>query len=62
MASQIDTTRIYTSVDEADSPSKVKCDKCQVYVVPRGINSTRKSAPGEKHCPNCGHVFGRANH
>lgn len=59
---QTDTTRIYTTADEATDPKLVNCPNCTVNVVPRGINSTRKDAAGEKHCPNCGHVFGRANH
>lgn len=60
--SQIGDTRVYTSVDEKDSPKKEQCPKCSVYAVPRGINSTRPDATGEKHCPNCGHVYGRDNH
>lgn len=64
MAKQIDETRVYTSLDEADSPKKMKCDLCQVYAVPRGITSTRKDdiQGQETHCPNCGHVHGRKNH
>lgn len=64
MPSQIDKTRVYTSLDEKDSPLKIKCKLCQVYAVPRGITSTRKNDLGsqEKHCPNCGHVHGRKNH
>lgn len=64
MGSQIDTKRYYTSVEsEADANAKaVKCTNCKVIAVPRGINSTRTAAEGEKHCPNCGHVHGRANH
>lgn len=64
MATQIDTTRYYTSVESESDPAatKVKCVKCQVFAVPRGIVSSRTSAEGEKMCPNCGHVHGRANH
>jgi uncharacterized Zn finger protein len=64
MASQVDKTRVYTSLDEADSPEKIQCPLCKVYAVPRGISSTRKNDIDgqEKHCPNCGHVHGRKNH
>jgi transposase len=62
MASQIGTTREYTHVDEATSPKLKTCPLCKVKAVPRGITSTRESATGEKHCPNCGHVHGRDNH
>lgn len=62
MARQYGVTRVYSSVDEATSTKKQQCPKCKVFVVPRGISSTRAVAAGEKHCPNCGHVFGRANH
>jgi len=62
MASQIGVTRIYTSVYEKEKPTLTQCPKCQVRVVPRGISDSRYDYPGEKHCPNCGHVFGRANH
>lgn len=64
MAKQIDTTRIYTSVDEAEAPNKRKCDLCQVYAVPRGITEIHKHDlhGQETHCPNCGHVHGRAHH
>jgi len=64
MATQIGQTRVYTSVDEANAPSKVQCPLCKVYAVPRGITSTRKHdiSGQEKHCPNCGHVYGRKNH
>lgn len=58
---QIGDTRIYTSVDEKTSPSKTECPKCQVYAVPRGITSSRTTAAGEKHCPNCGHIYGRTD-
>jgi ribosomal protein S27AE len=56
---QIGDTRVYTNVDEANSSKKQQCPKCKVFVVPRGISSTRPTAAGEKHCPNCGHIFGR---
>jgi transposase len=64
MASQIGDERYYTSVEsENDSAANmVTCVKCKVKAVPRGITSTRTSAEGEKHCPNCGHVHGRDNH
>lgn len=62
MASQIGDTREYTHVDEGSSPKLKLCPKCQVNAVPRGINDTRESASGEKHCPNCGHIYGRDNH
>lgn len=57
--SQIGDTREYTSIDESASKLKAQCPQCQVLVVPKGINSTRPGAPGEKHCPNCGAIFGR---
>lgn len=57
--SQIGDTREYTSVDEGTSTLLTTCPKCQVKAVPRGINSTRPGADGEKHCPNCGHIYGR---
>lgn len=57
MASQIDTTREYTNVDESSSPRKVKCTLCKVNIVPKGITSTRGIPVGEKHCPNCGKVL-----
>jgi uncharacterized protein YjdB len=57
--SQIGDTRVYTSVDEKTSTKLVQCPQCKVNVVPKGINSTRPGAEGEKHCPNCGHVIGR---
>lgn len=64
MASQIGKTRVYSSIDEKNAPSLVTCPNCKVQVVPRGISSSRKHDIGdmEKHCPNCGHVFGRKNH
>lgn len=64
MATQWGTTREYTSVDESERQDLRQCPKCHVYVVPRGITSTRKDDIDgqEKHCPNCGHIFGRANH
>jgi len=62
MASQWGTERIYTTVAEKDSPEKEMCPKCKVIAVPRGINTTRYGVPGEKHCPNCGHIYGRDNH
>lgn len=64
MASQIGTTRVYTSKEaELDTAAtRVRCVKCQVTAVPRGITSSRSSAVGEKHCPNCGHIHGRKNH
>lgn len=62
MAKQIGVTRVYGSKDEANSTKKQQCPKCSVFVVPRGISSSRATAKGEKHCPNCGHVFGRKNH
>lgn len=60
--SQIGKTRVYTNVDEKNSPAKVQCAKCQVYAVPRGISSSKPTASGEKHCPNCGHIHGRKDH
>jgi ribosomal protein S27AE len=57
--SQIGDNRVYTSLSEKDSTLKTTCPQCKVLVVPRGINSTRVTAEGQKHCPNCGHVFGR---
>lgn len=64
MGTQIDKTRVYTSLDEADSPKLTQCPLCKVKAVPRGITSTRKDDHGsaEVHCPNCGHVYGRKNH
>lgn len=65
MASQIGVTREYTSVDESERSNLTTCPLCKVKAVPRGISSTRKDDLGvgaEKHCPNCGHVHGRANH
>jgi len=56
---QIGDTREYTSIDEAASRLLAQCPQCQVKVVPKGINSTRPGAAGEKHCPNCGAIFGR---
>jgi len=56
---QIGDTREYTSIDESASKLLAKCPQCQVKVVPKGINSTRPGAAGEKHCPNCGQIFGR---
>jgi len=60
MATQIDTTRIYTSHDEETRSDLRKCPQCQVYAVPRGLTSTRKDdINGERRtCPNCGHVYG----
>ena len=58
---QIGDTRVYTSLDEKTSPLRAICPQCQVIVVPKGINSTRPYAKGEKHCPNCGWIFGRDN-
>jgi hypothetical protein len=57
--SQIGDTRVYTNIDEKTSPKLVQCPQCMVKVVPKGINSSRPDAAGEKHCPNCGHIFGR---
>jgi ribosomal protein S27AE len=62
MATQINQTRKYTTTEEGVSKPTQNCPLCKVNVVPKGINSTRFNAGGEKHCPNCGHVFGRANH
>lgn len=64
MASQIDQTRVYTSLDEATDTHLIKCPNCQVKAVPRGITNTGKHDLGgqETHCPNCGHVHGRKNH
>lgn len=62
MANQIGNTRIYTNVDEKNSPDKKQCPKCLVFAVPRGITSTMPGGPGEQHCPNCGHIYGRADH
>jgi hypothetical protein len=62
MPSQIGKTRIYSNVDEKTSPELVTCQKCHVKAVPRGITSTKATASGEKHCPNCGHIHGRADH
>lgn len=61
MANQIGKTRRYGNVDEATSSARVQCAKCKVYAVPRGISSSKRTAKGEKHCPNCGHVHGRKN-
>lgn len=64
MATQIGANRVYTSVEsEKDAAAvKTRCVKCQVIAVARGLTSTRTSAVGEKSCPNCGHIHGRANH
>jgi ribosomal protein S27AE len=62
MATQYGKNRIYTSADEKDSPLKQTCPKCHVEAVPRGISDTHATAPGEKHCPNCGHIYGRTDH
>lgn len=71
MATQIGTTRNYSSKDELTSPDLRTCPQCQVVAVPRGLNSTRKLGvvnPATNgrvngalaiHCPNCGHVYGR---
>lgn len=57
--SQIGDIREYTSIDESGSKLLAKCPVCQVESVPRGINSTRPGAAGEKHCLNCGAIYGR---
>lgn len=62
MAKQWGANRLYTSVKEATNVNKRQCPRCNVIAVPRGIADSRKTASGEKHCPNCGHVYGRANH
>lgn len=59
MPSQIGKVRIYGCKEEATSPALVTCVKCKVQAVPRGISSSRRTAKGEKCCPNCGHVHGR---
>ena len=56
---QIGDTREYTNIDESASKLLAQCPQCQVKVVPKGINSTQPGADGEKHCPNCGQIFGR---
>ena len=56
---QIGDTREYTNIDESASKLLAQCPQCQIKVVPKGINSTRPGAAGEKHCPNCGQIFGR---
>lgn len=63
MASQIDKTRIYSDATEINDSRKIRCPKCKVYAVPRGIVDIGKNN-GEKktHCPNCGHVHGTKNH
>lgn len=61
MASQIGQTRIYSSLDEATDKRKTQCPKCKVFAVPRGISESGKNDLGniERHCPNCGHIYGR---
>jgi late competence protein required for DNA uptake (superfamily II DNA/RNA helicase) len=58
MASQIDRTRIYADPAEANSPRKVRCDRCKVYSEPIGLrtNHINPASIGETYCPNCGHV------
>lgn len=60
MATQIGTTRIYTSVDEKERADLKECPQCRVKAVPRGITSSRKDDLGHerKMCPSCGHVYG----
>lgn len=56
---QTGVIRKYTDPSEVTSPSLKDCPNCQVKAVPRGITSTHVGATGTKHCPNCGHVYGR---
>lgn len=58
---QFQKAKVY-GAEEVGSANAVECTKCHVIAVPRGIASSRKDAAGEKHCPNCGHIHGRANH
>jgi hypothetical protein len=62
MSTQIGKTRIYRDVDEATSALLTTCPNCQVKAVPRGavdVSPQATVAGGIKHCPNCGHVYGR---
>ena len=62
VATQIDTLREYTSIDERGRSDITQCPSCGVFAVPRGITSTMKDDLGSfevKHCPNCGHTYGR---
>lgn len=63
MASQIDKTRVYSDPNEDTDIHKIRCPKCKVYAVPRGITWSGPHAGDTKvHCPNCGHVHGTKNH
>lgn len=55
-------TRAYSNVDERTSPLLKLCPNCKVNSVPRGITDVSPLSIGEKHCPNCGHVYGRKDH
>lgn len=57
MGTQIGKIREYTNVDESESKLLALCPLCKVKAVPRGISSSRPTTSGDKHCPNCGHVY-----
>ena len=59
LSGQWGKTRRKTCLTEGEQKATTQCDNCKTFVVPRGITDTHYDSEGERHCPNCGSIFGR---